>query len=96
MSKIVELRPDRNLIRNNFDGYKLSLDPVPLLRQELSHLPFRAEPNEDQYVHIFLNRFSTCFIYIDILKVFSIARGTLLHAKFVACRPLGSYNFLLH
>lgn len=48
MPKIVELRPDRNLIRNNFDGYKLSLDAVPLLRQELSNLPFRADPNEDQ------------------------------------------------
>lgn len=58
MSKIVELRPDRNLIRNNFDGYKLSLDPVPLLRQELSHLPFRAEPNEDQYSLLHAELFS--------------------------------------
>uniref|UniRef100_A0A0K8UNX7 NudC domain-containing protein 1 n=1 Tax=Bactrocera latifrons TaxID=174628 RepID=A0A0K8UNX7_BACLA len=58
MAKIVELRPDRNLIRNNFDGYKLSLDPVPLLRQELSYLPFRAETNEDQYSLLHVELFS--------------------------------------
>ncbi|XP_004525905.1 nudC domain-containing protein 1 [Ceratitis capitata] len=49
MPKIVELRADRSLIRNNFDGYKLSLDPVPVIRQELSSAPYKAEPNEDQY-----------------------------------------------
>lgn len=58
MPKIVELRPDRNLIRNNFDGYKLSLDAVPLLRQELSNLPFRADPNEDQYSLLHAELFS--------------------------------------
>lgn len=28
--KLIELRPDRNLIKSNFDGYKLSLEPVPV------------------------------------------------------------------
>ncbi|XP_011189181.2 nudC domain-containing protein 1 [Zeugodacus cucurbitae] len=58
MPKIVEVRPDRNLIRNNFDGYKLSLDPVPILRQELTYLPFKAEPNEDQYSLLHAELFS--------------------------------------
>lgn len=28
--KAVELRPDRKKLRTNFDGYKLSLDPIPV------------------------------------------------------------------
>lgn len=32
--KHVDLRPDRDLLHSNFDGYKLSLDPVPVLRDE--------------------------------------------------------------
>lgn len=35
MTKIVELRPDRNLLKSNFDGYKLSLEPIPILKHEL-------------------------------------------------------------
>lgn len=29
-AKNVELRPDRDLLHTNFDGYRLSLDPVPV------------------------------------------------------------------
>lgn len=32
--KIVELRPDSKLLKGNFDGYKLSLEPIPILKQE--------------------------------------------------------------
>lgn len=33
--KLIELRPDRNLIKSNFDGYKLSLEPVPVTKLTL-------------------------------------------------------------
>ncbi|XP_075156140.1 nudC domain-containing protein 1 [Haematobia irritans] len=49
MPKSVELRQDRTLIRSNFDGYKLSLEPVPVIKQELTSAPLKAEPNDDQY-----------------------------------------------
>ncbi|XP_023303289.2 nudC domain-containing protein 1 [Lucilia cuprina] len=58
MPKIVELRQDRNLINTNFDGYKLSLDPVPLLRQELTSSPLKAEANDDQYSLLHAELFS--------------------------------------
>ncbi|XP_053947753.1 nudC domain-containing protein 1 [Anastrepha ludens] len=58
MPKIVELRSDRSLLQNNFDGYKLSLDPVPLLREELPSAPYKAEPNEEQYSLLHAELFS--------------------------------------
>lgn len=50
--KLIELRPDRALLKSNFDGYKLSLDPVPVFREEHQNLqlPNRDYPNvETQY-----------------------------------------------
>lgn len=32
--KIIELRPDSKLLKSNFDGYKLSLEPIPILKLE--------------------------------------------------------------
>ncbi|XP_017494573.1 PREDICTED: nudC domain-containing protein 1 isoform X1 [Rhagoletis zephyria] len=58
MPKIVELRSNRSLLQSNFDGYKLSLDPVALLRQELPYAPHKAEPNEDQYSLLHAELFS--------------------------------------
>uniref|UniRef100_A0A1B0AX37 NudC domain-containing protein 1 n=1 Tax=Glossina palpalis gambiensis TaxID=67801 RepID=A0A1B0AX37_9MUSC len=59
MPKIVELRQDRSLICNNFHGYKLSLDAIPVLRQELTAAPFKAEPNEEeQYSFLHMELFS--------------------------------------
>ncbi|XP_065364593.1 nudC domain-containing protein 1 [Calliphora vicina] len=58
MPKIVELRQDRTLIRSNFDGYKLSLDPVPILRQDLTSTPLKAELNDDQYSLLHAELFS--------------------------------------
>lgn len=34
--KVIDLRPDSKLLKSNFDGYKLSLDPVPVLELEIS------------------------------------------------------------
>lgn len=58
MPKIVSLRQDRNLIRSNFDGYKLSLDPVPVIKQDLSSAPLKAEPNDEQYSLLHAELFS--------------------------------------
>lgn len=32
--KVIELRPDTKLLKSNFDGYKLSLEPTPILKLE--------------------------------------------------------------
>lgn len=58
MPKIVELRQERGLVRSNFDGYKLFLEPVPLLRQELQSAPSRAEPSDEQYSLLHAELFS--------------------------------------
>lgn len=49
--KLLDLRPDRALLKVNFDGYKLSLEPVPVLRTDLteSSRPDRVRPGADQY-----------------------------------------------
>ncbi|XP_052873775.1 nudC domain-containing protein 1 [Anopheles cruzii] len=46
-----ELRPDRKLLKSNFDGYKVSLDTIPVLRTELPTLrqAHRTHPNKHQY-----------------------------------------------
>ncbi|XP_053688980.1 nudC domain-containing protein 1 [Sabethes cyaneus] len=49
--KLQELRPDRSLLKTNFDGYKLSLEPIPVLRTELTEQtqPDRVRPSEQQF-----------------------------------------------
>ncbi|XP_058444040.1 nudC domain-containing protein 1 [Malaya genurostris] len=49
--KLLELRPDRSLLKSNFDGYKLSLEPIPILRTDLTDLsrPDHVRPGEQQY-----------------------------------------------
>lgn len=49
MPVVVDLRMDRSLLCPNFDGYKLSFDPVPVLRQNFQSEPFRLEPHINQY-----------------------------------------------
>ncbi|KAH8421380.1 hypothetical protein KR009_003666 [Drosophila setifemur] len=48
---VVELRVDRSLLCPSFDGYKLSFDPVPVLRQDCDPLgdPLKLEPHHSQY-----------------------------------------------
>ncbi|KAH8387708.1 hypothetical protein KR093_009004 [Drosophila rubida] len=46
---VVDLQVDRKLICPNFDGYKLSFEPVPVLRQSLDRFPLRLEPHANQY-----------------------------------------------
>ncbi|XP_039438673.1 nudC domain-containing protein 1 [Culex pipiens pallens] len=49
--KLLDLRPDRALLKVDFAGYKLSLEPVPVLRTDLpvSSRPDRVRPGADQY-----------------------------------------------
>lgn len=47
--KAVELRPDRKKLRSSFDGYKLNLDAVPLLKYEVAEVPERVTTTDKQY-----------------------------------------------
>ncbi|EDW00269.1 nudC domain-containing protein 1 [Drosophila grimshawi] len=49
MSTVVDLNVDRNLLCPKFDGYKLSFDAVPVLRQSFDRDPFRLKPHANQY-----------------------------------------------
>lgn len=40
--KVIELRPDSSLLKNNFDGYKLSLEPIPVLKLENISKPHQS------------------------------------------------------
>ncbi|XP_017065853.1 nudC domain-containing protein 1-like [Drosophila eugracilis] len=46
---VVDLNVNRSLVVSNFDGYKLSFDPVPVLRQELECDPVRQELAADDF-----------------------------------------------
>ncbi|KAH8362100.1 hypothetical protein KR200_008514 [Drosophila serrata] len=46
---VIELRVDRNLLCNNFKGYKISFDPVPILREDLHSTPATMHLVRDQY-----------------------------------------------
>ncbi|XP_058064405.1 nudC domain-containing protein 1 [Anopheles bellator] len=47
----IELRPDRKLLKSNFEGYKVSLDTIPVFRTELptTRQARRTHPNKHQY-----------------------------------------------
>lgn len=55
---IVNLQTNRDLLNPNFDGYKLSLEPVPVLKRSLASLPRRVFTNEDQYTFLHAKLFS--------------------------------------
>lgn len=46
---VVDLTVDRNLLCPNFDGYKLSFDAVPVLRQGFDVNPLKLEQHLNQY-----------------------------------------------
>ncbi|KAH8292707.1 hypothetical protein KR018_003230 [Drosophila ironensis] len=47
--QVVDLHLDRSLICDFFDGYKLSFEPTPVLRQANEGKPLRLEPGPDQF-----------------------------------------------
>lgn len=55
---ILNLRPSHHLLNPNFDGYKLSLEPIPILKNPLIASPRRAFTNEDQYTFLHAKLFS--------------------------------------
>lgn len=52
-AKLIELRPNRDLLNSNFDGYKLSLEPTAILKTELIKKPAKAQKSDEQisYLH---------------------------------------------
>ncbi|XP_052899967.1 nudC domain-containing protein 1 [Anopheles moucheti] len=56
----IELVPDRKLLKPNFDGYILSLDPVPVLSTDFSNTngPHRVKPTDQQYSYYHSRLFS--------------------------------------
>lgn len=55
---IIDFRPSPLLLNPNFDGYKLSLEPVPILKTELNVAPRRRFTNDDQYTFLHAKLFS--------------------------------------
>lgn len=55
---ITHLRPSRHLINANFDGYKLSLEPIPILKTPLTASPRRCHTSDDQYSFLHAKLFS--------------------------------------
>lgn len=55
---IIDFRPSHLLLNPNFDGYKLSLDPVPILKTELNASPRRMFTSDEQYTFLHAKLFS--------------------------------------
>lgn len=55
---IIDFRPSHLLLNPNFDGYKLSLESVPILKTELSAAPRRTLTSDDQYTFLHAKLFS--------------------------------------
>lgn len=55
---IIDLRPSHLLLNPHFDGYKLSLEPIPILKAELADSPRRVFTNDDQYSFLHAKLFS--------------------------------------
>lgn len=47
--KVIDLRPDSKLLVPNFDSYKLSLDPTPILKNENILKPRKIKLDSNQY-----------------------------------------------
>lgn len=55
---IIDFRPSHLLLNPNFDGYKLSLEAVPILKTELNAAPRRTLTSDDQYTFLHAKLFS--------------------------------------
>ncbi|TDG41139.1 hypothetical protein AWZ03_012437 [Drosophila navojoa] len=58
MATVVDLKVDRNLLCHNFDGYKLSFDPVPIVRQDIEDKPLKYEMHESEYSRLHTELFA--------------------------------------
>lgn len=57
-ANIIDLRPNQLLLNPNFDGYKLSLEAIPILKTELPAEPRRLFTSDDQYSFLHAKLFS--------------------------------------
>ena len=48
MAKVFELRPNKSLLDPSFEGYKLSLDSLPVYKHELPLAVEHLKPNDEQ------------------------------------------------
>lgn len=55
---MINLRPSHALLNPNFDGYKLSLEPIPIIKSVLNAAPRRVFTNDDQYTFLHAKLFS--------------------------------------
>lgn len=58
MAKLFELRPKKDLMDPTFEGYKLSLDALPVYKHDLPAVVQHRNPNSDQYSYQFVKLFS--------------------------------------
>lgn len=49
MAKLFELRPQKDLLDPTFEGYKLSLDPLPVYKHDLPVGIEHLRPNDQQF-----------------------------------------------
>lgn len=57
-TKYVELRLNHSLVEKNFEGYKLSLDTIPVFRHNHSKEVLRAKPRADQFSLLHMKLFT--------------------------------------
>lgn len=55
---LLDFRPSHSLLNPHFDGYKLSLEPVPILKAEINAAPRRTFTNDNQYTFLHAKLFS--------------------------------------
>ena len=49
MAKLFELRPKKDLLDSTFEGYKLSLDSLPVYKHEVPVAVEHLKPNDEQF-----------------------------------------------
>lgn len=49
MAKLFELRPNKDLLNHGFEGYKLSLDPLPAYKHNLPVSVEHLQPSDQQF-----------------------------------------------
>ncbi|XP_035774016.1 nudC domain-containing protein 1-like [Anopheles albimanus] len=101
--RYTELRPDPQLLKPNYGGFKLSLDTVPVLRTELqpSHRPNRVRPNpQRQYSYLHARLFGLqnhlvrdpwatgCLYYVDVSGTVQRVQYQSTVGRLSACCPV--------
>nr|CAG4640989.1 EOG090X08S2 [Eulimnadia texana] len=56
-AKLIELRPQKSLLDPTFEGYKLSLDQLPIYKHEIPATVEHLKPSEEQYSYQHIRTF---------------------------------------